>query len=82
MAAYIQHESPTIDGLMIIIHHETGAVYATQGALARLIGKHSTYVARHAKELFEGSTNSEVFEAEVLTAGGLQVGKNRRISRN
>ena len=72
MAAYIQHESPTISGLMVIIHHQTGAVYATQGALARLIDKHPTYVARHAKELFEGDTNSEVFEAEILTEGGLQ----------
>ena len=75
MAAYIQHESPTVDGLMIIIHHETGAVYATQGALARLIDKHAAYVIRHAKTLSEMANNSEVFEAEILTGGGLQVAK-------
>ena len=72
MAAYTQHESPTIAGLMVVINHQTGAVYATRNALARLIDKPAVYVTHHAKTLSEGGANSEVFEAEVLTEGGLQ----------
>jgi len=75
MAAYIQHESPNISGLMVIIHNQTGAVYATQSALARLIDKPDIYVIRHAKTLSKAGVNSEVFEAEVHTTSGPKTAK-------
>jgi len=54
------------------LRYETGAVYATQSALARLIDKPDIYVIRHAKTLSEMATNSEVFEAEIHTTSGFK----------
>jgi hypothetical protein len=52
--ALVQHESPTIPGLLIVISHETGEVFASQSALARLIDKDSVYVRNHEKSMVQG----------------------------
>jgi hypothetical protein len=70
--ALVQYKSETVNGLMIVIDHTTGNVYATQSALARLIDKHSQYIYRHEKALIEGGTKVDRLEAEVVTPGGLQ----------
>ncbi len=75
MTGLTQYTSPTIDGLQIVIDHQTGKVYASQSALARLIDKHSQYVYNHEKSLIESSKKVDGLEAEILTAHGLRSSK-------
>ena len=68
----VQYNSEQFEGLQVVIDHQTGKVYATQSALARLIDKHSQYVYRHEKALVERGNKVDRLEAEVLTPGGSQ----------
>lgn len=72
MTVLKQYKSEEFGGLEIVIDDDTGEVFASQRAIARLIDKHNEYVRRYANTYFEGDTNSSVLTAEVLTAGGLQ----------
>ena len=75
MTALVQHVSDKFPGLMVIINHDTGETYATQKAIARLIGKHDIYVRNHEKALIKAAKEVHILEAEVLTPGGLQGAK-------
>ena len=62
------------NGLEFHINQETGEIFASTNAIARMIDKQRIYVLNHATALFEGGTNFTSFEAETLTPGGLQGG--------
>ena len=70
--ALVQYKSETIEGLQVVIDHQTGKVYATQSALARLIDKSDSSVRFHEKMLLRSSQQVDKIEAEILTGAGLR----------
>lgn len=76
MTAYIQYSSKSVAGLEYVIDINTGDIFATQRAVARLIEKEAVYVRNFAKTRENhGGKFSDSLEVRVLTPGGLQGGK-------
>ena len=68
----VPFNSPTIDGLQIVIDNQSGKVYASQSALAKLIGKPNSSVRYHAEAMVKGVQEIDKIAAEIQTPGGLQ----------
>lgn len=70
--AMIQHNCSTFPGLKVVIENESGEVYASIRAVARLIDKHDVYVRRYLQSRFQTATKSALVETEIITAQGLR----------
>ncbi len=62
------------DGLELAINNETGEVFASIKAVARMIDKSDTTVERYVNGRLKGGTQMTLLEAEINTPGGLQGG--------
>jgi hypothetical protein len=72
MSTLVLHQSVSeqFAGLEIVIDHQTGAVYASQRALARLIGKHHSVVSRFEEQLIKSGKPVDYFHGQVMTPMG------------
>lgn len=74
MTQFIQYKSKSIEGLTYTIDINTGEVYATANAMAKLVDKSTAVIDRYLKRSVQKGSLDSSFQAAMLTVSGLQKG--------